>query len=593
MTFQDAFVDEVRRAADIVRVVSDQVGLKRVGASWKGLCPFHQEKTPSFNVRSDPPIFHCFGCGEGGDVFKFVMRRESCSFPEAVELLARRFGVPVPERTRDVGPERQAREQILQALEAAALHFTRRLWSPAGQRVRDYLNGRGFDKTTLERIRAGAALDEWEDLAAALAPSFPVDVLLNAGLVLPGKDGRRPYDRFRNRAVFPIVNESGKVVAFGARSLDGSEPKYLNSPETPVYQKSRTLYGLYWAKDAIRRENRIVLMEGYLDVARAVQAGVGEAVATCGTALTTSHARLLRRFSERVVLNFDQDEAGQNAARRSFEALAGEGLQIHVVTLPPGHDPDTYLREAGAEAYRARLHEAPPFAQWAIERAATRHDLAQPPGQAAFAKELLPVLARIDSAVERAGWLKRAAELGGLDVAALETELRRAQQPQSAPVRAPQPEPPPPQQRRGEVRKAEQFLLAMVVSGADGIEEALGELDEADVAALPTAELWLTLLGLLRRGAGVDAAALTSELRDESLQRLVTAQAADPQPTGDATPMGCVSEMKCWPLEARMAEIGRALAQPAAAGELDALLREKLELRQRIAELARQETATS
>lgn len=591
MSFPDVFVDEVRRAADIVRVVSDQVGLKRVGASWTGLCPFHQEKSPSFNVRADPPLFHCFGCGEGGDVFKFVMRRESCSFPDAVELLARRFGVPVPERRSDAGPERLAREQVLAALEAAALHFSRRLWSPAGRRALDYLTGRGFDKGTLERIRAGAALDEWEDLSAALAASFPSEVLLNAGLVLPGKDGRRPYDRFRNRAIFPIVNEAGKVVAFGARSLDGSEPKYLNSPETLVYQKGRTLYGLYWAKDAIRRESRIVLMEGYLDVARAIQAGVGEAVATCGTALTPSHARLLRRFSERVVLNFDQDEAGQNAARRSFEALAGEGLQIHVVSLPTGHDPDTYLREAGADAYRARLGEAPPFALWAIERSAARHDLASPPGQAAFAKELLPVLARVDSAVERAGWLKRAAEIGGLDLAALETELRRAQQPAPGPTRPPAPTIAPAPRR--DMRKAESFLLAMVVSGADGIEEALAELDEADVAELPTAALWLTLLGLLRRGAGVDAAALASELQDEALQRLITAEANEPQPTGDATPMGCVCEMKCWPLEARMAQIGRALAQPDPGSDSDALLHEKLELRQRIAALTRQPAAAS
>ncbi len=439
MAFEDVFVDEVRRAADIVRVISEHVSLKRVGVSWKGLCPFHQEKTPSFNVRSDPPIFHCFGCGEGGDVFKFLMRREGCTFPEALETLARRFGVPLPERGFGDAPERQARERILAALEAAALHYTKRLWSPAGRPALDYLLGRGFQKSTLERIRAGAAVDEWEDLSAALAQQFPDEVLLNAGLVLPGKDGRRPYDRFRNRAVFPIVNEAGKVVAFGARSLDGSEPKYLNSPETAAYQKSRTLYGLYWAKDQVRRENRIVVMEGYLDVARAIEAGVGEAVATCGTALTPSHARLLRRFSERVVLNFDQDEAGQTAARRSFDALAGEGLQLHVVELPQGHDPDTYLKEAGADAYRARLQEAPAFVEWAIRRAAARHDLLTPPGQAAFAGDLLPLLAKVDNAIERDGWVRRAAEAGGLALASLEAELRRtlnaAEAPRPAPLR--------------------------------------------------------------------------------------------------------------------------------------------------------------
>lgn len=591
MAFSDVFVDEVRRAADIVRVISDHVGLKRVGGSWKGLCPFHQEKTPSFHVRSEPPLFHCFGCGEGGDVFKFVMLHEKSTFPETLEMLARRFGVPVPERDFDAGPERKAREQILQAMEAAALHFTRSLWSGAGRKALDYLLGRGFQKATLERIRAGAAQDSWDDLAKTLGKSFPNDVLLNAGLLVPSRDGRAPYDRFRNRAVFPIVNEAGKVVAFGARSLDGSEPKYLNSPETPVYQKSRTLYGLSWAKDAIRREGRIVLMEGYLDVARAIEAGVGEAVATCGTALTPSHARLLRRFAERVVLNFDQDEAGQAAARRSFEALVGEGLQIHVVELPAGDDPDTYLKAAGAEAYRARLSEAPPFVEWAIQRVAGRQETKTPPGQAAFAKEILPILSRVDSAVERAGWVKRAAEIGGLDAAALETELRRARQP---PAPAPRPQAPPaPQQRRAaDLLPAEKWLLSMVVNGAEGIEEALGELDETDVASRPAAELWLALLALLRRGAGVDAGALASELRDEALRRLVTELAMQPLPTGDATPLGCVLEMKCWPLEARRAEIVRALRQAGPEGD-DALAQELHELTQRIAELTRPALANS
>jgi DNA primase len=587
--FSDVFVDEVRRAADIVRVVSDHVGLKRVGASWKGLCPFHQEKSPSFHVRSEPPLFHCFGCGEGGDVFKFVMLHEKSTFPETVEMLARRFGVPVPERDFDSGPERKAREQILAAMEAAALHFTRVLWSSAGRPALDYLLGRGFQKATLERIRAGAALEAWDDLTKALGASFPNEVLLNAGLVIPGKEGRRPYDRFRNRAVFPIVNEAGKVVAFGARSLDGSEPKYLNSPETPVYQKSRTLYGLSWAKDAIRREGRIVLMEGYLDVARAIEAGVGEAVATCGTALTSSHARLLRRFAERVVLNFDQDDAGQTAARRSFDALVGEGLQLHVVELPQGHDPDTYLKEAGAEAYRSRLDEAAPFVEWAIRRAAARQETATPPGQAAFAKELLPILSRVDNAIERAGWVKRAAVIGGLDQAALETEMQRALQP---PAPAPRPQAPlPPPARRADLLPAEKWLLSMIVSGAEGIEEALGELDETDVADRPAAELWLALLALVRRGAGVDVGALAAELRDESLRSLVTELAMRPLPTGDATPMACVVEMKCWPLEARVSEIRRELAQ-APAHDVDALLQEQLELKQRIAGMLRPAVAS-
>ena len=233
------------------------VSLKKMGTSWKGLCPFHQEKTPSFNVRAEPAVFHCFGCGEGGDVFKFVMLHERVPFPEAIESLARRFGVPVPENRYEPGPDRKEREEMLALMEAAAQHFSRQLWTAPGTKAREYLLGRGFKKETLEKIRAGAARDSWDDLLGALRGKFGPMALLAAGLVLErqGKDGH--YDRFRNRAVFPILNESGKVVGFGARSLDGSRAQVPElARRRPVYQKSRTLYGLSWAKDAIRREGR-------------------------------------------------------------------------------------------------------------------------------------------------------------------------------------------------------------------------------------------------------------------------------------------------------------------------------------------------
>src|SRR5262249_2939059 len=297
VSFPDAFVEEVRRTADIARYISEHVQLRKMGASYKGLCPFQQEKTPSFNVNPDRGAFHCFGCGVGGDVFKFAMLHDKVSFPEAIELVARRFGIPVPENRYEQGPDRKERDEMLALLDAATEHFERNLWNAPGARAREYLLGRGFKKDTLERIRAGAAADSWGDLFEALKRRFPVAALMTAGLVREGQKSNKPYDWFRNRAVFPILNDAGRIVGFGARSLDGSEPKYLNSPESPLYQKSRTLYGLSWAKDAIRREGRVVLMEGYLDVARALECGVQEVVATCGTALTAAHARLIRRFS--------------------------------------------------------------------------------------------------------------------------------------------------------------------------------------------------------------------------------------------------------------------------------------------------------
>jgi DNA primase len=578
MAFPDSFVDEVRRVADIVRVISDHVALKKMGSSWKGLCPFHQEKTPSFNVRQEPAVFHCFGCGEGGDVFKFLMLRERMSFPEAVETLARRFGVPVPEGRVEPGPDRKEREEMLALMEAAAQHFTRSFWAAPGTKAREYLLGRGFRKETLEKIRAGAARDSWDDLLGALRGKFSPALLLKAGLVLErqGKEGH--YDRFRNRAVFPIVNESGKVVAFGARSLDGSDPKYLNSPETPVYSKSRVLYGLSWARDAVAREKRAVLMEGYLDVARAIEQGIAEAAATCGTALTAQHARLLHRFAETVVLNFDQDEAGQKAARRSLEVLLDEGVRVRIVELPEGHDPDTYLKAEGADAYRKRLDEAPEAVEWLMRRAETAGDLASPAGKAAFFAAVLPGLVRTQNMVERLAWLSRVVERGGLDAGAAREELRRALSGRrgngSAVAEAAARRPAVP--RASVLLPAERWLLALIALGAAGVEIALDELQEAELEGLRSAALLRAAQTVARRDERISLPAVLEEL-DEDARRLMSEIAVEGVPEDGLSAEECVRELRRQPLKARMAEIQKRLA--GASGEAqEALLAEKTRL---------------
>jgi DNA primase len=561
-------------------VISDHVALKKMGTSWKGLCPFHAEKTPSFNVRAEPAVFHCFGCGVGGDVFKFLMLHERLSFPEAVESLARRHGIPVPENRFEAGPDRKEREEMLGLMEAAAEHFTRTLWTGGGSKAREYLLGRGFKKETLERIRAGAARDAWDDLLGALRGKFPPTALQAAGLVLPRSDKSGHYDRFRNRAVFPILSETGKVVAFGARSLDGSEPKYLNSPETPVYQKSKTLYGLSWAKEAIRREGRVVLMEGYLDVARALEVGVEEVVATCGTALTGGHARLLHRFSPRVVLNFDQDAAGQKAARKSFEVLLEEGLKVQVVELPEGHDPDTYLKAEGAKAYRDRLEEAPEPVEWLVRRALLENDMRTPAGKAGYLNAILPTLARLESAVERTAWLPRIAEAGGLDEAATREELRRALSGRPA-VPVPEAAGAP---ARPSLVPAEKLLLSLLVKGGEGIDEALGAMTEADLTGLQSAEVLRTARALYLRGERLGAVALEAAVTGEEARRMLTAIAVEGGPTEGVTPLDCVRELKALPLRARMAEIQKDL-RSASGPSLDALLREKNQIKRQIANL--------
>jgi DNA primase len=571
MTFSEAIVEEVRRAADLYRVVSDQVNLKKVGGSFKGLCPFHQEKTPSFNVRGD--YFHCFGCGEGGDVFKFVMLRERVSFPEAVENLAQRFGISLPEKASEAGPERKEREEVHALMAAAAEHYRKTFWSKAGSSAREYLLGRGFEKETLEAIGAGASRDAWDDLLGALRPRFSEKALLSAGLVLE-KNGKH-YDRFRNRVMFPISNEGGKTIAFGARCLDGSEPKYLNSPETPVYQKGRILYGLSWAKEAFRKESRCVLMEGYLDVARGLAHGIGEAVATCGTALTPAHARLLRRFVDTVYVSFDGDDAGQKAARKSLDVLLEEDLKVKVVELPESHDPDSFLKAFGADAYREKLGEARDGMEWLIRRALSEHPTATPPGKAAYLRSLLPTLSRVDNAVERRAWFDLIVQRGELDRRAAEEELRGVS-------RAPLPQQAPPPSRT-KLLPAERFLLALLLSGAEGAEAALAELDDESLEGLATRDILKKARELVGQGAPVTAGAIGSELGDRE-RRILTETAVEGPPSSGLTAIACARELKSMPLRARMAAIQKDLSN-ARGEDLEALLQEKLQLRRLMANL--------
>lgn len=586
MALPDSFVEEVRRTADIVRYISEHVALRKAGTSWKGLCPFHNEKTPSFNVRQEPAVFHCFGCGQGGDVFKFAMLHERVGFPEAIELVAKRFGLAVPENRWDGGADRREREELMGLLEAAAQHFTRHLWTAAGEKAREYLLGRGFKQETLERIRAGAAREGWTDLLDAMKRRFPEIALKTVGLVVQKEGTDRLYDRFRNRAVFPIFAEGGKVVAFGARSLDGSEPKYLNSPEGPVYQKSRVLYGLHWAKDAMRRDGRAVLMEGYLDVARALEHGVDGAVATCGTALTPAHARLLRRFTDRVVVNFDQDAAGQRAARKGLDVLLEEGFKVQVVELPEGHDPDSFLKQFGADAYRRRLDEAPGYMEWLIRRAAVEHDIRTPAGKSAYLNALLPSVARIDSAVERAAWMPAIVEAGGLDERAAQEELRRVLTAGRDRMAMPEPAAVPATAAPARVRllPAERWLLALTVTNAEGIGDALRSLSDESLSRLGAGDVLGAARRLAASGAAVNAAALMEALPDEDARRIVTEVAVEATPGSGVSPADCVRELRRLELESRLTALRQRIAAAPDGGQ-DALLREKNEIARQIAGL--------
>jgi DNA primase len=408
-------------------VVGDFVPLKRAGARYKGLCPFHEEKTPSFSVDPRRQLFYCFGCQAGGDVFKFLMLVENLDFPGAVRALAERAGIPVPAFGRPGrGGERD--RSLLTVLEEADGFYRRALRSTAGRGAREYLARRGLSKPTVERLGIGYAPSEWETLHRHLAgKGHDPRLIEQAGLSVARRGGGGWYDRFRDRVVFPIQDLQGRTIGFGGRILGEGEPKYLNSPETPVYEKSRVLYGLAGAREAIRKQERAILVEGYLDVAALLEAGVEGAVASCGTAIGAEHAKLLARFTSRVVVNFDGDRAGRQAAGRAVDALLGCGIHPEVGVLAEGSDPDDAVRQEGADGYRKRLDEALPFVDFLLDMATAGKDLDRPGALVGALDEVLPHLARLPSAIERARYVPVVADRLGVDDEGLIAQaLRRA-----------------------------------------------------------------------------------------------------------------------------------------------------------------------
>lgn len=361
--FSENLLDQIRDANDIVDLISEYVPLKKRGKNFVGLCPFHSEKAPSFTVTPSKQIFYCFGCGEGGNVISFLMKHEKLSFPEAVKLLAKRANISLPKDSFDERRERKL-DKLYYANQVANEYFIKSLHRAVpGRRARQYLKKRGFEADTQDLFSLGYAPNEWEGLQRyAQTKGIEAEVLSQAGLAVARSEKPGHYDRFRNRITFPVFNLSGKAVGFGSRVLDDKdEPKYLNSPETPIYQKGRILYGLNLSKDAIRQKSTAILVEGNVDLITLYQAGIKNVVASSGTAFTSDQARLLSRYAERVYLFFDADSAGQSATFRSVDLLFSEGVEVFVVALEPGEDPDSFVRKFGVDAVKEKIKKASPF----------------------------------------------------------------------------------------------------------------------------------------------------------------------------------------------------------------------------------------
>jgi DNA primase len=541
--FPQSFIDEVKNQTDIVSVIGEVVSLRKMGGTYKGLCPFHQEKTPSFNVNKDKAFFKCFGCDTGGDVFKFIELHLKVSFPEAVRHLAQRAGIQIPETTS--GPEEReaaAERQALMALHEKAAEFYReQLATPGGARARRELDHRGLRPETQAIFGYGYAPAGGRDtLHGRLAEAGIARPLqLKSGLVKLGDNGQI-RDQFRNRLMIPIVRDTGAIVAFGGRALEeGQVPKYLNSPETPIYIKGRTLYGLDVTKGAIRKQNYCVLVEGYFDLAQVWQAGVQSVVALCGTALTKDQARTLKRFASKVVLSLDPDAAGQGAAARSSELLVAEGFQVNVALMPTGTDPDTFIRQSGGRAYADRLTGSRPYLDFLLDRAAEGLDLTRPDARKAFLDAMLRVAATIPDAAERDQFADRLAHKAKVTEAVIRDEIRKAaaQRRVEAPALA--------AVTSGPVRPAEQGLLWALVHRPVEALVALSQLEADDLDGVATASILRLAMSLREMPADVLPKLLRERLTEEARAVLDRAALADAPAAAAADCLRALKRDRC------------------------------------------------
>ena len=551
-------IEEIRERTDIADVVSQVVTLRRKGSSLMGLCPFHQEKSPSFSVVQAKGIYHCFGCGEGGDVFAFVQKTRGLSFFEAVKELGEAAGVQVEERelTREERKRMRARANLHEVLRLAADWFHAGLIArPTGRPALDYLRGRGMDNETIERWRLGFAPQSWDGLLSHLHHhGVSADQAIRAGLARPGRNRQgSAYDLFRGRIIIPIEDRRGRIVAFGGRILpalgDGDTPKYVNSPETPVYRKSSVLFGLSRARNSIQRKSRALIVEGYFDVISLHQAGFGEAIATCGTALTGEHLKALRPLTRAVVALFDADEAGQRAAERSLPLFVDAGIEARRLEIGDAKDPDEFVQEAGAEALDAALDRSEPLLDLVLRRAIARFG-STPGARRDSLDRVAPILRKMEGPARRAAVSLVARRLHLLEHEVDEAAGRGPSAPASVA---------PPARWRGSKHLNHIFWLLIHFP-----EQVIPVLTEPDVEPSLLTRHPLALQTLGRLISGEAFASVQADLDDPDLQRVLRVAAARSDLYSEEAAAGAarqiLTRLEVDATRARISDIDRALS---------------------------------
>ena len=585
MRFPQTFIDDLRRQADIVRVVQDYVSLKKTGANWVARCPFHKETKPSFSVNPAKDIFYCFGCQKGGSVFNFVMEIERVTFPEAIKIVAEKTGVPLPKMVDDGRFEARRREsdQVVELNQWALQWWQDQLESKSGAAIREYLKERGVTKETRETFRLGFAPESWDALSTHLRQKgAPQEQIERSGLVVKKEEGGS-YDRFRGRLMFPVCDAQGKPIAFGGRTLDPEgEPKYLNSPETSAYVKGHHLFGLNLTRDEIRRQGFAILVEGYLDLIVPYQFGVRNLVASLGTALTPEQVKLIGRFARKVVVNYDGDRAGVQAAKRAIETILAEDLEVKVLVLPDNADPDEFIRKHGVIEYQRRRGEAQPHIQFVIDQAVRDRNLHSPADKAAAVEETLPFVRAVRNRIQRSEYFE--ITMDALRVHAeqrreLWTRIRSGASTDAAAVQDVI-------KPAANVTVAEEKLLGLLMAHEELRKIVLPRLEALDTDDLATAPIFRALIKLSDAGSEINFDSLSEETAGGSaatdvLPRLIMNESAESFDESLATAESCLSTLRLMKLDRRIDELRSEAAEAERSGDTerrDRLAAELLEL---------------
>lgn len=578
----EEIIAQVIDRCDIVEIVSSYIPLKQAGRNFKANCPFHNEKTPSFVVNPDKQIFHCFGCGTGGNAISFIMKQERMEFPEAVRVLAQKVNVMIPDEDRAHVQAANVRQEIVKVNALAVNYFQKALLSdktPAAKKAREYLKGRGVTLETVNKLQLGFAPESWDGLQAYLKGwGVSLSLMEKAGLIIPRENGQGFYDRFRNRIIFPIFDTRAHCRAFGARSFgEDKGAKYINSPETIIYTKGHHLYGFHLAKQAVGEQDCVIIVEGYMDFLMPYQAGVTNVVASLGTALTVEQIRLLRRYTHQVVMLFDTDPAGESAIMRSLDTLIDEGMEVTVVTLASGQDPDSYIRQYGVQAFRDRVVKRKGLFEYKLDILTGRFDKNTADGKGKIAAEMLPTVYRFKNMAVKAEYLKRLSGTIGISEEVLIQEYEKVSEALSQRISERLHEHAAVNQAR--VRAVERNILKLIIEKEDLISKAKAEVSPSDFQDGKIRTAVSKIFELFEQGKKITTSGLINSFEDVGIQQMLTGIVAEDEILGDREKVysDCINRIKHDKLKSERQRLLQEIQQAESSGDV-----------QRVGELTRQ-----